>query len=93
MLEVIIILLEVISRLLEMVAGYTTRESVMPMMGFTLSLVVVLCSLAAALRPIVAALHSLVAALRPIAAALHSFVVAGAAAGGYLIIIFLSRVM
>ena len=39
MLEVIIILLEVISRLVEMVAGYTTRESVMPMTGFTLSLV------------------------------------------------------
>ena len=72
MLEVIIILLEVISRLVEMVAGYTTRESVMPMTGFTLSLVVVLCSLAAALR---------------------SLVVAGAAAGSYLIIIFLSRVM
>ena len=79
MLEVIIILLEIISRLVEMVAGYTTRESVMPMTGFTLSLVVVLCSL--------------VAALCPIAAALRSFVVAGAAAGGYLIIIFLSRVM
>ena len=79
MLEVIIILLEVISRLVEMVAGYTTRESVMPMTGFTLSLVVVLCSLAAALRPIVASLRPLV--------------IAGAAAGGYLIIIFLSRVM
>ena len=38
MLEVIIILLEVISRLVEMVAGYTTRDSVMPMTGFTLSL-------------------------------------------------------
>ena len=86
MLEVIIILLEVISRLVEMVAGYTTRERVMPMTGFTLSLVVVLCSLAAALRPIAASLRSLAAALR-------SFVVAGAAAGGYLIIIFLSRVM
>ena len=78
-LEVIRKSLKVISRLVEMVAGYTTRESVMPMTGFTLSLVVVLCSLAAALRPIVAALRS--------------FVVAGAAAGGYLIIIFLSRVM
>ena len=78
-LEVIIILLEVISRLVEMVAGYTTRESVMPMTGFTLSLVVLLCFLAAALRPIVAALRPLV--------------IEGAAAGGYLIIIFLSRVM
>lgn len=78
-LEVIIILLEVISRLVEMVAGYTTRESVMPMTGFTLSLVVVLCSLAAALCPIVAALRPLV--------------IEGAAVGGYLIIIFLSRVM
>ena len=85
MLEVIIILLEVISRLVEMVAGYTTRESVMPMTGFTLSLVVVLCSLAAALR-------SIFAALCPIAAALHPLVIEGAAAGGYLIIIFLSRV-
>ena len=79
-------MLEVISRLVEMVAGYTTRESVKPMTGFTLSLVVVLCSLAAALR-------SFAAALRPIVAALRSFVVAGAAAGSYLIIIFLSRVM
>ena len=56
------------------------------MTGFTLSLIVVLCSLAAASRPMVAALCPIVAALRP-------FVVAGAAAGGYLIIIFLSRVM
>ena len=86
MLEVIIILLEVISRLVEMVAGYTTRESVMPMTGFTLSLVVVLCSLAAALRPVVVASCPIVAALRPL-------VIEGAAAGGYLIIIFLSRVM
>ena len=53
MLEVIIILLEVISRLVEMVAGYTTRESVMPMTGFTLSLVVLLCSLAASLRSMI----------------------------------------
>ena len=56
------------------------------MISIYLLLDVVLCSL-------VAALHSLVAALRPIVAALRSFVVAGAAAGGYLIIIFLSRVM